>query len=226
MKATRPIPAGSEIFNDYGPLPRSDLLRMYGYVTNNYAQYDVVEISSQFIHDIADSLRKKHKKPKNNLPPLEDLDFVEDGYALSRPAGVTTLNDTIPVELHMLLSAVSLEQNKIGFQRGTHPSPKPHFSRAEADLLDTVLRKRLEEYPTSLSEDEKILEHLRAGHVPRGVSSERLQMAVQVRQGEKEVLQHLARLTQEHIADLTSGKRKRDGEDTKPCKSQKSVAKR
>jgi SET domain-containing protein 6 len=45
MKALKPIKGGEEIFNDYGPLPRSDLLRRYGYITNNYAIYDVVEIS-------------------------------------------------------------------------------------------------------------------------------------------------------------------------------------
>lgn len=45
MKAIKPIKAGEEIFNDYGEIPRSDLLRRYGYVTDNYAQYDVVELS-------------------------------------------------------------------------------------------------------------------------------------------------------------------------------------
>jgi SET domain-containing protein 6 len=67
MKATRSIRAGDEIFNDYGPLPRSDLLRMYGYVTDSYAQYDVVEISSQAIYDVAEGIRKKYKRPRTSL---------------------------------------------------------------------------------------------------------------------------------------------------------------
>lgn len=41
MKSTKTTAAGEHKFNDYGPLPRSDLLRMYGYVTDNYAKYDV-----------------------------------------------------------------------------------------------------------------------------------------------------------------------------------------
>ena len=45
MKALSNIEPGQQIFNDYGPLPRSDLLRRYGYLTPSYAQYDVVEIS-------------------------------------------------------------------------------------------------------------------------------------------------------------------------------------
>lgn len=44
MRAIKPIKAHDEIFNDYGELPRSDLLRRYGYVTSNYTQYDVVEL--------------------------------------------------------------------------------------------------------------------------------------------------------------------------------------
>jgi len=53
MKATRNIQAGDEIFNDYGPLPRSDLLRMYGYITDNYSAYDVVEVSADLIENVA-----------------------------------------------------------------------------------------------------------------------------------------------------------------------------
>lgn len=49
MLATRPISKGAEIFNDYGPLPRSDLLRRYGYLTDNYAKYDVVELPTSMI---------------------------------------------------------------------------------------------------------------------------------------------------------------------------------
>lgn len=45
MKAIKPIGAGEEIFNDYGEIPRSDLLRRYGYVTDNYAPFDVIEVS-------------------------------------------------------------------------------------------------------------------------------------------------------------------------------------
>lgn len=45
MKAIKPIREGEEIFNDYGEIPRADLLRRYGYVTDNYAPFDVVELS-------------------------------------------------------------------------------------------------------------------------------------------------------------------------------------
>jgi len=49
MRTIKPIAKGEEILNDYGQLPRSDLLRRYGYVTDNYAAYDVTEISTKSI---------------------------------------------------------------------------------------------------------------------------------------------------------------------------------
>ena len=55
MKATKVIGPEEEVFNDYGPLPRSDLLRMYGYVTDNYSTFDVVEISADLIENVAAS---------------------------------------------------------------------------------------------------------------------------------------------------------------------------
>jgi SET domain-containing protein 6 len=49
MVSLKPIMQGEEIFNDYGQLPRSDLLRRYGYVTDHYKLWDVVEIEADLI---------------------------------------------------------------------------------------------------------------------------------------------------------------------------------
>ncbi|KAF8460386.1 hypothetical protein BDZ91DRAFT_684777, partial [Kalaharituber pfeilii] len=43
MVPLRDIPANTLLYNDYGPLPRSDLLRRYGYLTLGHAKFDVVE---------------------------------------------------------------------------------------------------------------------------------------------------------------------------------------
>jgi SET domain-containing protein 6 len=59
MKATQFIREGEEIFNDYGELPRSDLLRRYGYITDNYTQYDVVELRLETICHVAGFQRAK-----------------------------------------------------------------------------------------------------------------------------------------------------------------------
>lgn len=57
MKTTRAIKKGEQIFNDYGALPRSDVLRRYGYITPGYAQYDVVEISHRAVVDVVQEYR-------------------------------------------------------------------------------------------------------------------------------------------------------------------------
>lgn len=49
MLTIKPIASGEEIFNDYGELPRSDLLRRYGYITENYKIYDEVEVYAEDI---------------------------------------------------------------------------------------------------------------------------------------------------------------------------------
>lgn len=53
MVALKPIKKGEEIFNDYGSLPRSDLLRRYGYITDQYKEWDVVEIDIGKIREIS-----------------------------------------------------------------------------------------------------------------------------------------------------------------------------
>ena len=49
MIVLKSINKGEEIYNDYGQLPRSDLLRRYGYITDSYKKWDVVEINSESI---------------------------------------------------------------------------------------------------------------------------------------------------------------------------------
>lgn len=52
VTALRPISAGEEILNYYGPHPNSELLRRYGYVTPKHSRYDVVEIPWDLVQSI------------------------------------------------------------------------------------------------------------------------------------------------------------------------------
>ena len=49
MVASKSIREGQEIFNDYGQRPRSDLLRRYGYITDNAKKWDVVELDVETV---------------------------------------------------------------------------------------------------------------------------------------------------------------------------------
>jgi N-lysine methyltransferase SETD6 len=72
MRSVKPIAVGEEIFNDYGQLPRSDLLRRYGYVTDNYAPYDVAEMSTQ---EVLSLFLSKEAFQGLNLSPLSQEQF-------------------------------------------------------------------------------------------------------------------------------------------------------
>ena len=65
MIALKDIKAGEQIYNDFGELPRSDLLRRYGYVTDRYKKWDVVEISLALVEEVA-----RMRKPMSEV----DLD--------------------------------------------------------------------------------------------------------------------------------------------------------
>lgn len=73
MRAIKPIMAGAEIFNDYGEIPRADLLRRYGYVTDNYVQYDVVELPLALIcavGGLGDAVTENHPQVRGFFLPL------------------------------------------------------------------------------------------------------------------------------------------------------------
>ena len=62
MRAIKPIKKNEQIYNTYGNLPNSDLLRRYGYVLSD-SRDNIVEISAEMIVstitslDVPESLR-------------------------------------------------------------------------------------------------------------------------------------------------------------------------
>ena len=199
MKATKPIEAGAEIFNDYGPLPRSDLLRMYGYTTDNYAKYDVAELSHELLVEIAgksntETNRAWHKRQEQLL----ELGIIDDGYAIQRPAKDQNLEAAIPGEVHMVLRGLCMDEST---PRLSKLNENESISIEEAALLSAACIKRISEYATTLDEDHKILQALSQHDpipIPGEVMRSRFTMAVQVRAGEKEILQRLIELCQDH----------------------------
>lgn len=71
MVAFKDIKRGQEIFNDYGQRPRSDLLRRYGYITDNAKQWDVVEVDRETVVHAASEhhqLSEREKIQRVNKP--------------------------------------------------------------------------------------------------------------------------------------------------------------
>lgn len=70
----RPIKAGEEILNYYGPVPNSELLRRYGYTTSRHHRYDVAELSWDSVFASLKSLI--------NLSPQEWTQIVRSPQSL------------------------------------------------------------------------------------------------------------------------------------------------
>ena len=66
MITLKSIRKGQQIFNDFGQLPRSDLLRRYGYVTDNYKRWDVVEVDIETVTKAAGEHNTLNRKEKND----------------------------------------------------------------------------------------------------------------------------------------------------------------
>ncbi|KAK2865467.1 hypothetical protein FQN49_003551 [Arthroderma sp. PD_2] len=195
MKAIKNIHAGDEIFNDYGELPRADLLRRYGYVTDNYSQYDVVEFSLDGICKVV-GLPDSCPGPSNpRLELLDNLDMLEDGYSIPRISDSESPKDAIPEDFLVLLRILSLPAEDLNQLKARNKAPKPEFSSVEASLLRTLVTHRQTEYPTTIQDDEHILRCLEEqGGSPNDAIFRRKKMAVQVRKGEKEILAQILSL--------------------------------
>jgi SET domain-containing protein 6 len=184
MKALKPITAGEEIFNDYGSLPRSDLLRRYGYVTDNYAQYDVVEIPAELITEL---LAQENAWHADRLDYLDEQEVLDTGYDIAASTPFT-LQESLSPELVILVESMLLPADE--FERlsskGKLPKPEKITSKG-AELLLKIVQTRIAQYATTLEDDLRTF-----GEVPpvEAVSPKqrRFAMAKAVRIGEKQLL--------------------------------------
>jgi hypothetical protein len=134
------------------------------------------------------------------------------------------LHDAIPIDLRLLLSALTASAETATSSRHVFDFGKQNFSFASADLLSATIRRRLVDYKTSLSDDDRLLWRLSkdsGAQIPLGVHPNRYRIAVHVRKGEKEILQQILQLTQQFTTNHVNGKRKHGTEDKKPNKAHK-----
>jgi hypothetical protein len=159
------------------------------------------------------------------VPKLDNLEYVEEGYAISRPPVGAELHDAIPGDLQLLLSSLVVDTASARSAPNAFKLGERSFSVASADLLAATIRKRLAEYKTTVSEDDDLLLRLDSAsgaEPPTGLHPIRYQMAVKVRKGEKEILDQILQLAQQLITNNANGKRKRSIDDERTKKTTKS----
>jgi SET domain-containing protein 6 len=196
MKALKPIRAGEEIFNDYGPLPRSDLLRRYGYITDNYAQYDVVEISMDLVSDLTTAADVFSAE---RLEYLEQQDILDTGFDITASSPFT-IQESLSPELVILVETFLLPSEEFERLKSKGRLPKPEKMTSKgADLLHRIVQARIAQYNTSLKEDAQSVNG--APSAGEGTLSERrYAMAKAVRIGEKQLLNQAENALAEHLA--------------------------
>jgi SET domain-containing protein 6 len=211
MKALKSIPAGQEIFNDYGPLPRSDLLRRYGYITDNYAQYDVVEIPFELVTQTA---LVANVYSETRLEYLDENDLVETGYDIcaSEPF---TIQESVSPELIVVVETLLLDNEEFDRLKSKGKLPKPEKTTARgAEFLHRLVQVRLQQYRTTLGED---MSAANGASLTGKVTSKerRYSMAKQVRIGEKRILTQTEEVLEQLGRELmtANGSAKRPAEE-------------
>ncbi|KAF2114915.1 hypothetical protein BDV96DRAFT_87934 [Lophiotrema nucula] len=185
MKALKPIKAGEEIFNDYGPLPRSDLLRRYGYITDNYAQYDVVEVPFEMVTEAVAA--EKLPNIDERVAYLDEQCVIDTGYDITTTSPFV-ISESVSTELVVLIKTLLLPEDEFKRLKSRGKLPKPdNIPLQGAQLLQAIVKARAAQYPTSLEED--LHDMTMVSSDGQYTSPERrIAMAKQVRIGEKGIL--------------------------------------
>lgn len=220
MKTLHAVRAGEELFNDFGPLPRSDLLRRYGYVTDQYAKYDVVEISEELIREQAaiaivggggvvqqeEEKAKKKKDLEDKWTYAEEQGITDDAYDIARADCSADCSadggQQFPEELCILLNLLVLPSAEFEKLKKRDKLPKGELTSDAKKLLRAILVHRYAEYP---------VEMLVPSSMGAAGRTSRFAMAEQVIMGEKQVLQEAVAAVSEANGN-NDNKRKRSAE--------------
>ncbi|KAK3291811.1 uncharacterized protein B0H64DRAFT_330081 [Chaetomium fimeti] len=221
--ALRPIRAGEEVLNYYGPLANGELLRRYGYVTPAHARYDVVElpwalVESELRDRVGGRMGKEGWEEVRQLAE-KDEEF-EESFVLERSSedpdstgelGSDAVFTGLPDELGEQFKTFLKAMKKVGNVELAVQALSDKDTRKDL-YLRTVLRAlhaREQQYATSLEEDER----LAGASQPSG----RERMALWVRRGEKQVLREAQAWVQQAINELQAQASTRTREDDGPA---------
>lgn len=139
----RDIRPGEELLNDYGDLPRADLLRRYGYVTPNYAQYDLADLpAAAILSACAQAFGTPDSTLKSRANFLLEVGVLEESYDIDADFAA-------PSNLFTSIKMLTMAEEQFSSLRASGSVSKA--SRSERVLYEPVLaqalRERLREYP-------------------------------------------------------------------------------
>lgn len=132
---------------------------------------------------------------------------------IPRPSAKDELENILPLELVALLTTLSQSPEEFEQRRSKNKPARPAIENNQAALLYDVLQRKQVQYGTSLDQDTQLLSGLfpPQSAVSLEGSARRQKMALQVRIGEKEVLQSVLQLL-DRLAAAGSLKRTASGD--------------
>ncbi|KAG8163720.1 hypothetical protein KVR01_007017 [Diaporthe batatas] len=209
----RPIAAGEEIFNYYGPLSNGELLRRYGYVTRAHRRWNLVDLAwAPVLAALRAEVPLPAKQWDEALGALDE-DELEEAFVIERGAEDPDSEGRVaevgnaagaPEELVEQLKAVMKAVKKV---RPEAVPDKVARDRIIYSVIARALEERAKQYATTLEQDLRQYEEGSDG-ADRKVRRQR--MALDVRIGEKALLRQATETVKAKLAELA--KAESDGE--------------
>jgi N-lysine methyltransferase SETD6 len=200
MRAISDIPAGTEIFNTYGLLPRSALLRQYGYVADSYAPHDTAELPYDLVVQ-ASGISAEKVKERVDFLQKHDENIVDSSYEIKSPKLYKSLlslfeQDLLLLTSFLVVSDAQFEQLSAQQELPYIPRVGPHVAAA----LHRACMSKLQAYRTSIEEDEAEMKRLQLDNgMHLNQTLRRRYMAIQVRHGEKVILRDVGEMLEKVI---------------------------
>ncbi|KAJ4984821.1 SET domain-containing protein [Stagonosporopsis vannaccii] len=206
------IKAGTEILNYYGAMPSSEVLRRYGYVTPEYSRYDEVEIPRSAIAKALGSATGLSSSDLINLGVEIDAEEDGDPFIIERDSGAPNEEGRL-IEKAKLDEFPELEEElKDALKIIKKHKPELVADKRKRDgitntVITQVLTEKLAEYPTSVQEDRALLK--------KSGLTKRHRMAIEVRLGEKVLLEEALAMLKARTEAATYESEERPAKKTK-----------
>lgn len=226
--ALRPIARGEEVLNYYGPLSNGELLRRYGYVTRAHRRHNLVDLSwagllTSLKAEVTPLLREDEwEKVLGSFVDDEGDSVLEEGFIIDRgaedPDSEGRVRDDnnkkaeVPEEM---LAQMKEVMKAVKALRPDAVPDKAARDRAIYAAIAQALRARTQEYSTTLAQDLALYEKQKMS-CPGGVLDPET-MALDVRIGEKVLLQEVSEAVRVRLAKLMEA----DRGDTRSAKRRK-----
>lgn len=214
MVSLRDIEKGEEVLNYYGPLPNSDLLRRYGYVSEKHQVHDVAELGWNLVLDAVKNRFKLDDAVIRDAQAKMDDEEIEDSFVLEYDPIVPDSAGRLPSEAKSP-TVSSLPEGLISQLKHflkVLRKMKPSFEFHELDIY-SIVRDALEAQSARsravIEPNEAAWRHFEGrtqGEARENIEETRHRlrkaMAFTVRQGETQVLHALLRFVDNKIAEL------------------------